>query len=69
MNVNTWLIDMPPRVKGHTVKNEDDSYSVFINARISHEDRIKTYKHEIQHILEDDFKKCNVEEIESRTHK
>lgn len=65
MTVNVQLIDMPTSVKGHTVNNSDDSYTIFINSRINQEQRILAYKHELDHIKQDDFKKSNVQSIES----
>ena len=59
---------MPTRVKGHTVKNPDDSYSIFINARMNYEQRLKAYKHEIEHIECEDFQKNSVQKIELGTH-
>lgn len=68
MTVNAWLIDMPTRVKGHTVKNPDDSYSIFINAKMNYEQRLKAYKHEIEHIQNEDFSSDIVQIIESERH-
>lgn len=60
---------MPAGIKGYTIQNEDDSYSVFLNAKISYENRIKTYLHELNHIKGDDFNKDEVQEIETDSHK
>ena len=68
MTVITELIDMPTRVKGHTVQNEDGSYSVFLNARMAQNQIEKTYIHEIEHIKMDDFEKECVQRIESYCH-
>lgn len=69
MTVNAILIDMPTRVKGQTVKNEDGSYSVFLNARMASNQIEKTYQHEIEHIENGDFEKEQVQRIESYAHK
>ena len=69
MTVITKLIDMPTHVKGHTVKNEDGSYSVFLNARMASNQIEKTYQHEIQHIKNGDFEKEQVQRIEAYAHK
>lgn len=69
MIVNTFLLDMPARVKGQTVKNEDGTYSVFLNARMASNQIEKTYQHEIQHIKNGDFEKEQVQRIETYAHK
>lgn len=68
MTVNTFLLDMPTRVKGQTVKNEDGSYSIFLNARMAQNQIEKTYLHEIEHIKMEDFEKECVQRIEAYTH-
>lgn len=68
MEVNTVLIDMPTKIKGYTVKNSDDSYSIFLNARISRDCLLKTYEHEMEHIQNEDFEKENVDAIEKNAH-
>lgn len=42
-------------VKATTTHNSDGSYSVFINTRISREQQLTAYIHELTHILSDDF--------------
>lgn len=68
MTVITELINMPTRVKGQTVKNEDGSYSVFLNARMAQNQIEKAYLHEIEHIKMEDFEKECVQRIEAYTH-
>ena len=59
---------MPTQVKGQTVKNEDGSYSVFLNARMASNQIERTYKHEIEHIEHEDFEKEQVQRIEHYAH-
>ena len=49
------LIDLPVTVKGFTVKDENDDYNVYINARLSADTRVSAWKHEIEHIRRDHF--------------
>lgn len=66
--INVQLLDMDTKIPEHLVKNEDDSYTIFINARLSQESRLKSYYHALKHINEDDFSKENVQIIESVAH-
>ena len=50
------------------VKNADDSYTIFLNARLSQESRVKSYYHALRHIQEQEFEKQNVQDIEIQAH-
>ena len=67
-DINRQLLDMDTKIPEHLIKNNDDSYTVFLNARLSQESRLKSYYHALQHIAEHDFEKENVQEIEWETH-
>lgn len=67
-DINIQLLDMDTKIPEHLIKNNDDSYTVFLNARLSQESRLKSYYHALQHIAEHDFEKENVQEIEWETH-
>ena len=57
MDINTQLIDMDVLVSEQISKNSDGSYTIFINARLSHERQIEAYAHALRHIQENDFEK------------
>ena len=48
------LVDLPTTIRGFTKKTEDD-YTIVINARMSQETRVKTYRHELEHIARGDL--------------
>lgn len=66
--LNVKLLDMDVRIPEHLVKNSDDSYTIFLNARLSYESRLKSYYHALKHIEENDFKKDDVQKIETEAH-
>ena len=49
------LKDMPFGMQGVTVLDADGDYNVYINARLSYEDQQEVYRHEITHIMRQDF--------------
>ncbi|WP_024291754.1 hypothetical protein [Lacrimispora indolis] len=53
--VNTKYVNMPRTIKAYTVHNDDDTYTIMLNSRHNHEQLIKSYQHEIEHIVGDDF--------------
>ena len=67
--VGVHLIDMPYSVPGITVQVDADTFVIFINSRLSHEQQCEAYDHEIGHIDRRDFDKMiGVDEIENVAH-
>ena len=54
-DIFVYYIDFKNSVPATSTKNEDGSYSIFINARLSQEQQVNAYMHELQHILAKDF--------------
>lgn len=67
-NINVVLIDNPFGMKGSTTKNKDGTYTVIINAGLNYEQQMETYKHELSHIIKEDFDKYDVNSIERGNH-
>ena len=51
------LIELPPAVLGATLPNDDGTFSVYINSRLSDEARRETLLHELEHMARDHFYK------------
>lgn len=67
-NINVHLLNMDTKIPEQLVKNDDDSYTIFLNARLSQESRIKSYMHALRHIERNDFDKLSVQNIEVNAH-
>ena len=67
-DINVQFINMDAMIPEHLVKNEDDSYTIFLNARLSRESQLKSYYHALRHIIGNDFGKDNVQQIELKAH-
>lgn len=67
-DINVQLLNMDTMIPEHLVKNADDSYTIFLNARLSQENRLKSYWHALQHIQDEDFLKEDVQMIEKKAH-
>ena len=68
LDINTQIIDMDILVGEQVIKNNDDSYTILLNARLSHERQLECYRHALLHISNDDFEKYNADEIEYKAH-
>ena len=54
-NIITRLIDLPDTVPGVTVLDENGDYNIYINARLSNDNRRIAFDHEIKHIKKSHF--------------
>ena len=50
------------------VQNEDDSYTILINAKLSQDGQLKAYQHALNHIRNKDFEKSDIQNIELNAH-
>lgn len=44
------VVDLPFPLKGATVLDNEGDYNVYLNAKLSSDERVKAYRHEIEHI-------------------
>ena len=64
------LADFPTNIHGYTVRDCEGDYNIFINSRITREEQILAYNHELKHIQGDDYNtKGSVDLIEIHVHK
>ena len=62
------LMDLPCSVRGFTKKHAKGC-TIVLNSRMSREQNIITYKHELKHISEGHLdREVNVQEVESELH-
>ena len=63
------LIDLPFTIRSYVVLNKDQSYTIVLNSKLSYEQNLISYQHEIDHIRNGDYeKKCSVDLIEIIAH-
>lgn len=68
-DVNVVVIDFKTAKGNEMVTcNEDGSYTILINARLSYTGQLKAYEHAMRHIKEEDFQKEDVQSIEYAAH-
>lgn len=64
-----YLEHAPAGFHGMAVRNEDGSYTILLDPNDSFEQRMLTAKHELDHILHNDFSDVDVQAIEAKAHK
>lgn len=66
MNYCIRYVDLPCRVNGITVMDEEGFFNIYINDRLDYFQQQKAIFHELTHIARDDFfREEELEEIES----
>lgn len=55
-----------PRCVRH---NSDDSYTIFIDSSLNYEKQHEVFRHEMRHILGNDFSESDVQMIEAQNYK
>lgn len=59
------MVELPEGVRGATAPNDDGTFSVYLNSRLSREIGSSCLEHELRHIVHDDFSRPqSVEEKE-----
>lgn len=70
MAINVVFVYLPSKVRGTHTKNDDGSYTVFLNSVLTFECQQEAYLHEISHIIKNDlYSDEEADVIESLTHK
>lgn len=67
--INVQYLDLPCHIHGLIRENEDGSATVILNSRDSWERNLQAYRHELNHLLRDDFCEADVQTVEAETHK
>lgn len=66
---NVIMYDMGEGIPERICLNDDGSYTVLLNPRYSHERLVDAMEHAFNHVLDEDWSRHDVQEIEFRQHK
>lgn len=67
-DVFVYIVDLPPNVR-EMIAPCFDGFTVYIDAKLSHEEQLRAYRHAMNHIINKDWEKSDVGSIESRAHR
>lgn len=69
-NIFIYYIDLPYKIAGTVILNDDASYTIYINRRLSIERQYKALRHELRHITNNDlYSELSIREIEENYNK
>lgn len=63
-----YVVDLPPGINEMVAPCEDGNFTIYLSAKLSMAGQQRAYKHAIHHILNNDFQKDNVQQIEAEAH-
>lgn len=66
-DIFVYTVKLPPGID-EVVMPCLDGYTVYLDANLDHESRIKAYEHAVYHIRNHDFERPDVQEIETEAH-
>ena len=69
MDEYVYLLPLPGRCRESVTCNEDGSYTILIRDDLPRSEQLKAYAHAKRHIINMDFEKTNVQEVEKDAHK
>lgn len=68
-DVRVEFAELPTSIGGYVISDSDDFYTIILNSKLSHEQNMKSYEHELEHIFNGDFdKSSSADEIENQAH-
>ncbi len=71
MEPNVIYADMPTRIKAYTIRSANGTYTIVLNSRLTREQHLISYHHEMYHIENGDYDRTdtNINAIEINAHK
>lgn len=67
-DIYVYLVDLPSSVP-EMIAPCFGGYTIYLNARLSYQDRVRAYLHALEHVERNDWEKNNVQDIEKDAHK
>ena len=66
-DIYVYIVDMPTSA-AEMIMPCNGGYTIYLNARLSYQDRVKAYLHALGHVERNDFEKADVQQIEMEAH-
>lgn len=67
-DIYVYVVDMPTTA-AEMVMPCTGGYTIYLNAKLTQEERVKAYRHALRHVERNDWEREDVQQIESETHK
>ena len=67
-DIYVYVVDMPTTA-AEMVMPCTGGYTIYLNAKLTQDDRVRAYRHALRHVERNDWEKTDVQEIEYEAHK
>ena len=67
-DIYVYVVDMPTTA-AEMIMPCTGGYTIYLNAKLSQEERVRAYRHALKHVERTDWEKEDVQQIESEAHK
>ena len=67
-DIFVYIVDLPLTV-AEMVAPCAGGYTIYLNAKLTQEDRVRAYRHALRHVERNDWDKTDVQQIEYEAHK
>ena len=66
-DIFVYIVDLPPSIP-ELVAPCDSGFTIYLNARLSYQDRVRAYTHALKHVERNDWNNDAVQMIEKEAH-
>ena len=66
-DIFVYLVDLPPKI-AEMVAPCENGFTVYLNAKLTYNERVKAYMHALEHVERNDWNKEDVQQIEKEAH-
>ena len=67
-DVYVYQVELPPGINEAVTPGADDSYTIYIDARLSDREKLEAYYHALRHCEHGDFEREDAQVIEYENH-
>ncbi|MBO7726900.1 MAG: hypothetical protein J6S50_00455 [Oscillospiraceae bacterium] len=67
-DIYVYLVDLPTTVPEMVAPCIGGGFTIYLNARLSYQDRVKAYLHALEHVTRNDWSREDVQQIEKEAH-
>ena len=67
-DIYVYVVDMPTTA-AEMIMPCTGGCTIYLNAKLSQEERVRAYRHALKHVERNDWEKEDVQQIESEAHK
>ena len=64
-----YMVPFPDGIREAVTPGFENDYTIYLNEKLTDEEKLKAYRHAVNHCINGDFEKDNVQEIEAKAHR